>query len=177
MCAGFGSLEHKLHPQGDTVRSSCWTSVHQGFGAGRREPEVLLEGKNHLKCLYEIHPVAVVYFARVDYHHRLVSRMTGKKGREREQNKETTRRGRKGKERETEREKPGKDQKLVSADLASLKAKPAKPLMPRNELISYDRKLGSLSLSLSLSLSFSRFSLLNRQYFFVSPWFNYVKSR
>lgn len=48
--AGFGSVEHKLHSQGNTVRSSRGTSVHQGLGAGRREPEVLLEGKNHLSA-------------------------------------------------------------------------------------------------------------------------------
>lgn len=51
-----------------------------------------------------------------------------------------------------------KDQKLVSADLASLKAKPAKPLMPRNELMSYDRELGSLSILTIKSPIFPRWS-------------------
>lgn len=39
-------MEHELHTQGDAVRSPRGPCVHQGLGAGRCEPEVLLEGKD-----------------------------------------------------------------------------------------------------------------------------------
>lgn len=43
--AGVGCVEHKLHPQRNTLRPSGRPGVHEGFGTGEREPEVFLAGK------------------------------------------------------------------------------------------------------------------------------------
>jgi len=49
---GVGCMEHQLHPQRDTFRPSGWSGVYEGFGTGRREPEVLLAGKKSILHLY-----------------------------------------------------------------------------------------------------------------------------
>lgn len=51
--AGVGCVEHRLHPQRDTFRPSCRPGVHEGFGTGRRKPEVLLAGKVNFTSLIQ----------------------------------------------------------------------------------------------------------------------------
>lgn len=102
-------MEHQLHPQGNTLRPFGRPGVHEGFGTGGREPEVLLAGKNHLSlrarmcvCVYACVTQSSEYPLRGGLHK---ERLTfhggaGQRGRARPRR----RNAREGREKEEERE-------------------------------------------------------------------------